>query len=69
MTEPVAAKRQTETRLAVEKIAEFAVKAQGAALTSEIRQLYHPNILERLGCASADLRGASFQALREQFKR
>jgi len=66
MTRPIAPKRQTETRSAVERIGAFAAAARPEHLTAEIRQLFKRNILDSIGCAIPSVAGPSLQPLRDQ---
>lgn len=59
---------EMEAGSAVDRIAAFAAGARSEHLTPAIRQTLQRNLLDSLGCAIAGLRGAPFQALRQQFE-
>ena len=68
MQQHVSTPRETEVRLAVERIAAFAASARPGHLKPDSRRLFKRNILDSLGCAIAGLQGRPFQMLREQFE-
>ncbi|MGH9475327.1 MAG: MmgE/PrpD family protein [Terriglobales bacterium] len=59
---------ETKARSTVELIAACAARARPEHLTPAIQRALQRNILDSLGCAIAGLRGAPFQALRQQFE-
>jgi 2-methylcitrate dehydratase len=66
MTKTIAPKHQQESCSAVERIGAFAAAARSEHLTTDIRQLFKRNILDRIGCAIAAVASPSLRQLRDQ---